>query len=200
VEQDENSRSEIVACATPDGMAWYAIRVQTKFASVASAALRGKGYEEFLPLYRSGRRWSDRVKQVDLPLFPGYLFCRLDVRDRILPVLTSPGVISIVGAGKTPIPIADEEIEGVRAVLRSGLVAHPWPFLNVGSRVHIDDGPLAGVEGIISNIDKNCRLVVSVTLLHRSVAVKIERDWARPISDRNCRGGAVPVLGELRNN
>src|SRR5450759_4877128 len=161
---------------------WYALQVQTKLGSIASVALRGKGYEEFLPLYRSQRRWSDRVKQLDLPLFPGYLFCRLDVQDRLLPVLTTPGVISIVGAGKTPIPVAEEEISGIRAILRSGLAAQPWPFLDVGSRVYIEAGPLAGLEGIITTIDKHCRLVVSVSLLQRSVAVKIERDWARPVA------------------
>jgi transcription antitermination factor NusG len=123
------------------------------------------------------------VKQLDLPLFPGYLFCRFDVRDR-LPILTTPGVISIVGAGKTPVPVDDEEIEAIRAILRSGLAAQPWPFLRVGSKVYVEGGPLAGVEGIIANTDKVYRLVVSVSLLQRSVAVEINREWARPIPDR----------------
>ena len=100
---------------------WYAIRVQSKFESLVSTALRGKGYEEFLPFYRSRRQWSDRVKELDLPLFPGYLFCRFDVHDRLRPILTTPGVISILGAGKVPIPVADEEITTIRAVLGSGL-------------------------------------------------------------------------------
>ena len=86
---------------------WYAIRVRSKFERVASLALAGKGYEEFLPLYSSGRAWSDRAKRLDLPLFPGYLFCRFDVQDRLLPILTTPGVVSIVSAGKIPISIPD---------------------------------------------------------------------------------------------
>jgi transcription antitermination factor NusG len=98
-----------------------------------------------------------------------------------LPILTTPGVIGVVGAGKTPIPVNDEEIEAIRAILRSGLAAQPWPFLSVGSRIYMEAGPLAGLEGIISNADKTCRLVVSVPLLQRSVAVEIDRDWARPI-------------------
>jgi transcription antitermination factor NusG len=142
--------------------------------------LSGKGYEAYLPLYRSKHRWSDRLKQLDLPLFPGYLFCRFEVRNR-LPVLTTPGVIGVLGAGKTPIPVDDEEIEAIRAVLRSGLTAEPWPFLSVGSKVYVEAGPLAGVEGIITNTDKVYRLVVSVSLLQRSVAVEIDRAWARPI-------------------
>ena len=167
----------------PDNLSWYALQIQSKLGSVASATLCGKGCEAYLPLYRCGHRWSDRVKQLDLPLFPGYLFCRFDVRDR-LPILTTPGVISIVGAGKTPVPVDDDEIEAIRAVLRSGLAAQPWPFLRVGSKVYVEGGPLAGVEGIITNKDKVYRLVVSVSLLQRSVAVEINREWARPIPDR----------------
>jgi len=178
------------APARPDDRLWYAIRVRSKYESVVSTTLRSKGYEEFLPLYRLRRRWSDRVKTLDLPLFPGYLFCRLDVRDRLLPVLTTPGVVRILGAGKTPIPIADEEIAAINTILSSGLPMQPWPFLSVGSRVYIERGPLAGVEGIIVNMEKTFRLVVSVTLLQRSVAVEIERDWARPIA---------PVLGGVRS-
>jgi transcription antitermination factor NusG len=163
--------------------AWFAVRVQSKFEHLASARLNGKGYEEFLPLYSARRRWSDRIKHLDLPLFPGYLFCRFDVRDR-LPILTTPGVVGIVGAGKLPIPVAETEIEAVKAILRSGLAALPWPFLNVGSKVYIEGGPLAGIEGIITNTDKVYRLIVSVSLLQRSVSVEIDRAWARPIPDR----------------
>jgi transcription antitermination factor NusG len=166
----------------PVQLSWFAIRIQSRLGNVASATLRGKGFEEFLPMYRIRRRWSDRLKELEAPLFPGYLFCRFDVNDRLLPILTTPGVISIVGAGKTPIPVEDHEIDAVRAILRSGLAAQPWPLLSVGSRVCIEGGPLTGVEGIITNADKVYRLVVSVSLLQRSVAVEIDRDWARPIS------------------
>ena len=179
-----NSGFKPVQCASlgqPANLSWYALQIQSKLGTVASAMLCGKGYEAYLPLYRSGRRWSDRVKQLDLPLFPGYLFCRFDVRNR-LPILTTPGVIGIVGAGKTPIAVAEEEIEAVRRVLRSGLAAQPWPFLGVGSRIYMEAGPLAGLEGIVTNTDKIYRLVVSVALLQRSVAVEIDRDWARPVA------------------
>lgn len=165
-----------------DNLPWYAIRIQSRLGSVAAATLRGKGYEEFLPLYRSRRRWSDRFKELELPLFPGYLFCRCDVTDRLMPILTTPGVIGIVGAGKTPVPVDEEEIEAIRAILRSGLAALPWPFLTIGSKVYIERGPLAGLEGIITNADKVYRLIVSVNLLQRSVAVEIDREWARPIA------------------
>src|ERR1035437_3674287 len=160
---------------------WYAIHVRSKFENLTSTALCGKGYEVFLPLYRSRRRWSDRVRKLDLPLFPGYLFCRLDVHDRLLPILTTPGVVAIVGAGKVPIPVFDEEIATIRAVLGSGLAAQPCPFLNLGTGVYIERGPLAGIEGIVTNLDKKYRLVISVTLLQQSVTVEIDREWVRPI-------------------
>ena len=163
---------------------WYALHVQSRLAGTASTVLRGKGYEVLLPLYRSRRRWSDRMKEVELPLFPGYLFCRFDVHDRLLPVLTTPGVKEIVGAGKTPIPIAAEEIEAVRRVVSSGLATMPWPELPIGGRIYIEAGPLAGLEGIITNTDKVCRLVVSITMLERSVAVEIERDWVRLVTPK----------------
>jgi transcription antitermination factor NusG len=163
---------------------WYALQIQTRLGNIASSALRGKGYEEFLPLYRSRRRWSDRVKHIELPLFPGYLFCRFNPLERTLPILSTPGVIGIVGAGKTPLPVAEEEIAAIRTVIQSGLAAQPWPYLGVGSRIYMEDGPLAGLEGIITNTDKVYRLVVSVALLQRSVAVEIDREWVRPVAPK----------------
>jgi transcription antitermination factor NusG len=183
-ERGGNSESAMirpVSSPRPDKRSWYALRIQSRLGIVASTTLRGKGYEEFLPLYRSRRRWSDRIKDLELPLFPGYLFCRFDVSDRLMPILTTPGVIGIVGAGKIPIPVDLDEIEAIRAILRSGLAAQPWPLLCVGSKVYIEGGPLAGLEGIITNTDKVYRLIVSVSLLQRSVAVEIDREWARPI-------------------
>ena len=109
-----------------------------------------------------------------LPLFDPY--------DRLVPVLTTPGVMGIVSAGKTPLPVAEEEIEAVRTVLRSGLPTQPCAYVGVGSRIFIEGGPLAGLEGIVANVDTVYRLIVSVTLLQRSVAVEIDRDWARPVA------------------
>jgi transcription antitermination factor NusG len=111
-----------------------------------------------------------------------------------MPILTTPGVIGILGAGKTPVPVDIEEIEAIRAILRSGLAAQPWPLLRVGSKVYIERGPLAGLEGIVINTDKVYRLIVSVSMLQRSVAVEIDREWARPIADGN--GAARRTLSE----
>lgn len=170
----------------PDGSLqkfWYAVQVRPRFESQISTVLRSKGYEEFLPTYRSRHRWSDRAKELDLPLFPGYLFSRFDARERLF-ILKSPGVIGIVGLGKTPVPISDEEIEAIQAIVRSSLPAEPWTHLTVGSRVSIEAGPLAGLEGIVVNVDKGLRLVVSVQLLQRAIGVEIERSWVRSVCEK----------------
>jgi transcription antitermination factor NusG len=159
---------------------WYAIRVRSKFERAVSAALSGKGYDEYLPLYHSRRKWSDRSKDLELPLFPGYVFCRFDVQVR-LPIITTPGVISIVGTGRIPVAISDAEIDAIQTLIRSGLLLQPWPQLAVGSRVVIEQGPLKGLEGVALDIKKKYRLFVSVPLLQRSVSVEIDRDWVRPL-------------------
>lgn len=161
-------------------MPWFALRTKSNFERLASQILRQKGYEEFLPTYRRRTRWSDRFKTMDCPLFPGYLFCRFDLHAR-LPILVTPGVISVVGLGKMPVAVPDKEIEAVRTLLRSGLPARPWPFVSVGQRLVIERGPLCGVEGILLEIRNHYRFIVSVNLLQRSVAAEVESDWVRPV-------------------
>lgn len=176
---------EPVECiATPecDQLPWYALQIQSRLAAIASATLCSKGFETFLPLYSTRRRWSDRMKEIEVPLFPGYLFCRFDVRHRV-PVLATPGLIGIVGAGRVPIAVEEEEIAAIRIILRSGLTARSHRFMIAGSKVCIESGPLAGVEGVLVSTDKLDRLVVSVNLLQRSVAVEIDRKWVRPIAE-----------------
>jgi transcription antitermination factor NusG len=159
---------------------WFALRVKPRFEKTVSTIARSKGYDEFLPLYRSRRRWSDRIKAVDLPLFPGYVFCQLNP-DYRLPILTIPGALHFIGIGRTPTPIDDAEIAALQTAMQAGLWAEPCPFLDVGQRVRLEEGPLAGLEGLLVEVRKKQRLIVSVTLLKRSVAVEIERDWVRPL-------------------
>jgi transcription antitermination factor NusG len=168
---------------------WFAIRVKSRCEKAVAQMAQSRGFQEFLPVYRSRRQWSDRQQEVEFPLFPGYLFCRLNPEHR-LPLLTIPGVVQIVGVGKTPVAVDDAEITAIQAAVQSGLTAEPWPFLAVGDRVRLETGPLAGLEGILVGSEKQPRVVVSVTLLHRSVAVTIERDWVRPL-DRE--GRELPI-------
>ncbi len=161
---------------------WFALLIRARHSRIVAAALHTKGFEVFLPLYTSRRRWSDRIKEIELPLFPGYLFCRFDLNNR-LPILITPGVIQIVGIAKTPVPVEESEIDALQAIVASRLQAQPWPFIQVGQRVRIEHGPLCGAEGILISSKKQHRLVVSVTLLQRSVAVEIDRDWVSTVNN-----------------
>ena len=164
----------------PGSQAWFAIRVRSNYERVTIMHLRERGYEEFSPSYKTERRWSDRTKIVEQFLFPGYVFCRLNPHDR-LPILTTPGVLSMVGFGKIPSPIPDHEIESIRTMVQSGLLVLPWPSLELGQSVLIEHGPLAGVEGTLQEVKGKCRLVVSIHLLRRSVFTEIDRGWVRPL-------------------
>ena len=174
---------------------WYALRIKSRHERIVASALYGKGYEVFLPLYRDRRRWSDRVKELELPLFPGYLFCRFDVTKR-LPILTTPGIVQVVGLGRTPLPIDETEIAAIQSIVISRLNAQPWPYLKVGQKVRIEQGPLTGLGGILLALKKPHRLVVSVTLLQRSVAVEVDQDWASPVTaESSARArAAAPAL------
>src|SRR5579864_3638449 len=127
---------------------WYAIRVKSRCEWTVSEALRNKGYEEFLPLYWSRRRWSDRIKVLQLPLFAGYVFCQFSL-DQRLPVVSTPGVVAIVGCGKIPLPIEAGEVDAIRRAMNSGQGIQPWPRLEIGRTVRIEEGSLRGLEGVL---------------------------------------------------
>lgn len=142
--------------------------------------LRSKGLETLLPTYSTKRKWSDRLKVVESPLFPGYVFCRFDIHNR-LPVLITPGVISVVGMGKTPIAVDDAEILSIQTAIESGIHMEPWPYVEIGERVRIKDDVLDGMEGILTSFKGSHRVVISVTLLRRSVALDIDRSRIIPL-------------------
>ena len=162
-----------------DSYPWFALSVKTSQELLAAQALRGKNYEPFVPTHPQRRRYSDRCIQVDRALFPGYVFCRFDPQRR-LPILTTPAVQSIVSFNKIPHPVEEREIAALQQVVRSGLLAKPWPYLKAGQRVRIDEGPLCGVQGILCKEKGKDRLVISVDLLQRSVSVQIDRFAIRP--------------------
>ena len=162
---------------------WYALQVRQRFEKVVATHLQYKGYEEYLPTYKSRRRWSDRVKEIELPLFPGYIFCRFDVMDR-LPVLMIPGVMSVVSFGGVALAVDEQEISTVQHVVNSGLPYGPWPFMSMGTPIRVRYGPLRGLEGLILEVKNSYQLIISVTLLSRSVSVAIDRDCVTPIYER----------------
>lgn len=154
---------------------WHAIRVRPRWEKIVADALQGKEYEPFLPLYRKRSQWSDRTKEIDLPLFPGYVFCRGNFAGRPR-IVTTPGVIGILNFAGIPAVISDSEIEAIKAINSSGIRAEPWPYLREGQRVRIRSGVLAGMEGILIRTKSDCRLVLSVEALYRSIAVEVSRE------------------------
>ena len=167
--------TEIARALPMQTVSWFAVIVKPRHEKSAAAGLRSKGFNEFLPLYSSRRRWSDRVQQVELPLFPGYVFCQFST-DQRTGVLRTGGVVGVVGFGTGPAQVEESQIEAIRTILRSGYPVQPWPYLHVGDGVRIEDGPLIGLEGVLLREKGERRVVVSVELLQRSVAVDIGRE------------------------
>jgi transcription antitermination factor NusG len=160
---------------------WFALQVKPRFEKSAAVVLQSKGYEYLLPTYRPKTRAA--AGSAERPLFPGYVFCRFDPEIRN-PIVTTPGVIRIVGCGKTPACLDDGEIEALRAIDQAGVEAEPHPYLRIGEAVCVTEGPLRGIEGIVVGSGEASRLVVSVTLLQRSVAVQIRRDALAPVTEK----------------
>jgi transcription antitermination factor NusG len=163
---------------------WYALTVKHQHETAVRLALEFKGFEALAPTYRARRRWSDRVKEIDLPLFAGYVFCRFAFTERIN-VMDAPGVAKVVEFGGTPAEISEAEIAAVRAVMDSKLPVRPWPYLKLGDRVRVERGPLRGVEGTLLREERDrLQLVIGIEMLQRSVAVEMEADMVTPVQAR----------------
>jgi transcription antitermination factor NusG len=161
--------------ANPDPAQWFALAVKPRCDKAVAKVLEVKGYETFLPLYRKSHQYATRSKVSELPLFPGYVFCRFDPRTR-LPILITPGVSQILGAGNSPQPLCEREIFSLQTAMKARLTIQPFPFLQLGQKVRINHGVLRGVEGIVINFKQYLRLVLSITVLQRSVLLEIDRD------------------------
>lgn len=175
------------------GDRWYALQLRSRWESSTATLLSCKGYETFLPTYKGIKRASGKPKEVQSPLFPGYLFCRFNVCDR-LPVLITPGVISVVGRGRIPVPVEDSEVEAVQRMVTAGARVEPWPYLEVGQRVRIEDGALCGIEGVLTSFKGSQRIVVSISLLRRSVALEIDRSAVSPVQLKHSGAGQPRVI------
>ena len=160
---------------------WFAIRAAPRWELRASSELTLRGLETYLPICRVQRNWSDRIKILNEPLFPGYFFGHFHLDDRFR-VLQAPGVKQIVSIGNTPVPLSDSEIENLRILVSAGPLVAQWPYLPAGQRIRIHRGPLAGVEGFVVRAEEGAfRIVVSVDLLQRSVATEIDRGSFTPV-------------------
>lgn len=152
---------------------WYAAYTNANHEKRVALQLRQRAIEHFLPQYESVRRWKDRLMKLELPLFPGYVFVRLLLRDRLC-VLQIPGVARLVGFNGRPTALPKEDVEALKKGVEDGIHVQPHPYLTAGRRVRITDGPLAGLEGILLRWRGNCRVVLSLDLIQRSVSVDID--------------------------
>jgi len=173
----------------PNTDRWYALQLRSRWESSTATLLSCKGYQTFLPTYKNVKRGSMRSKEVQSPLFAGYLFCRFNVCYR-LPVLITPGVISVVGTGRIPIPVEESEIDAIQKMVSTGMRVEPCPYLEVGQLVRIDDGALSGIEGVLTSFRGAQRIVVSISLLRRSVALEIDRSVVSAVQPKH---GAVSL-------
>ena len=161
---------------------WYGLHVKPRFEKFVTTHLDQKGYQTLLPTYVSRRKWSDRIKTLSLPLFPGYIFCRFNINAR-LPIVATPGVMRILGIGRIPTPVNESEITAIQHIMDSRAQSEPYPYLTAGETVQIECGPLQGLTGIIVRLKNGERLVVSVSLLMRSVAVEIDQNSVTPVRE-----------------
>ena len=175
---------------------WYALTSKPQHEKSAAQVLLEMGFESFVPLYTDRRKWSDRVKLVEFPLFPRYVFCRFQFPEQRASVLQTPGIQSIVKVGSQAAPVDEKEMAHLQTAVGSGLAVRPHRFLKIGQWVELIDGPLRGVEGILVDVEDTWKVIVSVTLLQRSVSVSVEREWVKVI--REPSPFAASQAGSLR--
>jgi transcription termination/antitermination protein NusG len=160
---------------------WFALQVRTRWENSTAEQLSGKGYPVLLPTRRAKKNGNRKAVQPSPPLFPGYVFCEFDVLNR-LPILVTPGVIAVVSCGRVPLPVDANEIAAIQTIVASQACAEPWPYLEVGNRIRFESGVFRGLTGILIQVKGNHRIVVSVSLLRRAVAVEIDRECVSALS------------------
>jgi transcription antitermination factor NusG len=159
---------------------WYAAYTNPRHEKRVGEQMQGNRIDCFVPLYKSVRRWKDRRKQLELPLFPGYVFVHMALKDR-LQVLRLPGVVQLVSFNGKPAALPDIEIETLRERLIRNVHAEPHPYLKIGRHVRVHSGPMAGLEGILVRRKDKFRVVVSIHMIQRSIAVEVDECEIEPI-------------------
>lgn len=154
---------------------WYALQTMPRSEKKVDHLLKQKGFQSLTPVYRQKRKWSDRTVEIDMPLFPMYVFCRFNPAT-LGKVVSIRGVLRVVEFGGNPAEVAAEEIEALQVLTRSNCLREPWRYLPEGTSVRVETGPLAGVKGIICARENKRQLIISVTMLQRSIAVQLDED------------------------
>jgi transcription antitermination factor NusG len=168
-----NQQPAVLLDPVYDVSRWYALYTSSRHEKRVAQLLNARDVSCYLPLYSTVRQWQDRRKEVELPLFPGYVFVQISLRSR-LQVLTVPGVVQIVSFDGRPSPVSDTEIDALRSGFSKRARFRPHPYLKVGSHVRVRRGPLEGMQGILVRRKDSFRLVLSVDLIMRSVAVEVD--------------------------
>lgn len=182
--------SAVVLEEAQTARAWYALYTRHQHEKAVDEILRNKGFETFLPLYETVHRWRDRNKRVSLPVYPCYVFIRGGV-DRRVQILTTPGIHWIVGVGGCACPIPDSDIEAVRRLVSTQFRVEPHPYLRTGDRIRVIAGPLEGMEGILARKKNVFRLVLSVDMIMKSVAVEVDASMVERLEPQR-----EPRIGE----
>ena len=183
--------SQNIGVTRCEDSAWWALYTRHQHEKTVAEMLSAKGFEVFLPLYDSMRRWKDRRKLLSLPLFPCYVFVRGGLNRR-LQVVTTPGVHMILFYGERVAIIPEAEIQAIRKTVEGPYRVEPHPFLKCGERVRVKRGALEGVEGVLVRKKNMYRLVLSVDLLERSVGVEIDASDVEPVGARSAAGVFSP--------
>jgi transcription antitermination factor NusG len=168
---------------------WFAFRVRPRHEKAVALQLGEKQEQYFLPVLREERKWAKRMASVDLPLFPGYIFCWTS-RATLLPILKTPGIIDVLRAGSQPAHVEEQEIHDLKKAIHANVQIEVGPYINAGQKVYINEGPLAGLVGVVVDFRNTRRLVLSMTLLHRSVLAELDVASVRRCDDS-------PVLREF---
>jgi transcription antitermination factor NusG len=158
---------------------WFAFRVRPRHEKTVALQLGEKEEHYFLPLIREKRKWANRLSNVDLPLFPGYIFCRAS-RSALLPILRTTGIIDVLRAGSHPLHVDEQEIHAVKKAVSANVDIEACPYIDSGQKVYVSDGPLTGLVGVVVNFRNARRLVLSMTLLHRSILAELDASSVIP--------------------
>ena len=180
IPNEVDNPAQLASLVGQDQQGWYAVYTLSRHEKQVALQAECAGVDCFVPLYKSVRRWKDRRKELELALFPGYVFVRINLSER-LSVLRLPGVVQIVGFGGKPARLPEAEIDGLRAGLASHTPLHPHPYVRTGKKVRISDGPMAGLEGILLRRKNTCRVALSIDLIMRSVAVEVDEADIEPL-------------------
>jgi transcription antitermination factor NusG len=164
---------------------WFALRIRHQCENSCSVFLRYAGFGVCSPTYVLKRRWSDRIKLLEVPLFPGYIFCQMNPAQQRGQVLSAPGVVQIVGIGNTPVPVDPSEMAAVQRSVDFGLIAEPADVPRPADRVLIQSGPFRGLEGVVVQRKKRQRIILTVTLLQRAMAVEVDEGAVWSVNERS---------------